>query len=140
MQTDPEDAIKSLKFFEKSTKKEFVKGLRKGRSLLDKSFTFCMSIFEFFLLGEYMNDINAQPSIFHRDLFDSWINPPNDFSLDLFAYYTAKKSNYKIYRFPVQFPKRIFGVSKWNFSLRSKIKFIKRTIEFSLLLKKQLNR
>ena len=32
-----------------------------------------MTIFEFFT--KYMNDINAQPSIFHRELFDSWINP-----------------------------------------------------------------
>ena len=140
MQTDPKDAIKALKFFENSSKKVFVKGLRKGRSLFDKSFTFCMTIFEFFLLGKYMNDINAQPSIFHRELFDSWINPPNDFSLDLFAYYTAKKFNYKIYRFPVQFPERIYVVSKWNFSFRSKINFIKRTISFSLSLKKNLNR
>lgn len=138
LQTDPEDALKALSFFDTQNNRIFIKGLRKGRSIFDKFFTFNMSIFELFLLGKYMSDINAQPSIFNRELFDSWKNPPNDFSLDLFAYYTAIKANYKIYRFPVHFPKRIYGTSKWNFSLESKINFIKRTINFSLQLKKKL--
>ena len=140
LQTDPGDALKALSFFNSRNKRIFVKGLRRGRSFFDKFFTFNMSIFELFLLGKYMRDINAQPSIFHRELFNSWRNPPNDFSLDLFAYYTAIKANYKIFRFPVQFPKRIYGKSKWNFSLKSKIKFIKRTITFSFQLKKRLNK
>ena len=140
MQTDPKDALKALKFFELSNKKIFVKGLRKGRSIFDKSFTFFMSIFELILLGKYMRDINAQPSIFNRELFDNWDNPPNDFSLDLFAYYIAINSKYRIYRFPVNFPKRIYGISKWNFSFKSKFKFIKRTNKFSFQLKKKLSK
>jgi len=140
LQTDPRDTLKALSYFNSKNDRIFVKGLRRGRSFWDKFFTFNMSIFELFILGKYMGDINAQPSIFHRELFDSWRNPPDDFSLDLFVYFTAIKSNYKIFRFPVEFPKRIHGISKWNFSLKSKIKFIKRTITFSIQLKKRLNK
>lgn len=140
LQTDPGDSLKALSYFNSKNDRKLVKGLRRGRSFSDKFFTFNMTIFELFLLGKYMVDINAQPSIFHRELFDSWRNPPDDFSLDLFLYYTAIRSNYKIFRFPVHFPKRIHGTSKWNFSLESKIKFIKRTITFSIQLKKRLNK
>ena len=85
-----------------------------------------------------MWDINAQPSIFNRELYEKWIDPPKDFSLDLYAYYKAKKMNYKIKRFSVNFPPRKYGESKWNFSLSSKLKFIKRTILFSFNLKKKI--
>ena len=140
LQTDPLDALKGLKSFEKEDKKIFVKGLRKGRSIIDKSFTFFMSLFELFILGKYMRDINAQPTLFSRSLLESWKNPPIDFSLDLYAYYIALKYNYRISRFPVKFPKRIYGISKWNYSFTSKIKFIKRTIKFSMELKKRFKK
>ena len=139
LQTDPADSLKALKLFDElETNKLFVKGLRKGRSYSDQFFTFFMSIFEFFILGKFMWDINAQPSIFNRELYEKWIDPPKDFSLDLYAYYKAKTMNYKIKRFPVNFPPRQYGESKWNFSLHSKLKFIKRTILFSLNLKKKI--
>lgn len=139
LQTDPADSLKALKLFDDlKTDKLFVKGLRKGRSYSDQFFTFFMSIFEFMILGKFMWDINAQPSIFNRELFENWIDPPKDFSLDLYAYYKAKEMNYKIKRFAVNFPPRKYGESKWNFSLRSKLKFIKRTIIFSLNLKKKI--
>jgi hypothetical protein len=66
-------------------------------------------------------------------------NPPNDFSFDLYAYYLAKSNNYKIIRFPVLFPERIHGKSTWNTSLQSKIKFIKRTLDYSFKLKEDLS-
>ena len=136
LQTDPADSLKALKLFDDlDTDKLFVKGLRKGRSYSDQFFTFFMSIFEFMILGKFMWDINAQPSIFNRELYENWIDPPKDFSLDLYAYYKAKEMNYKIKRFAVNFPPRKYGESKWNFSFRSKLKFIKRTIIFSLNLK-----
>ena len=65
----------------------------------------------------------------------SWNDPPFDFSLDLYSLYLAKKNKYNVIRFDVVFPERINGVSKWNTGLRSKIKFIKRTIDFSKQMK-----
>ena len=94
-----------------------------------------MSLFETFLLGKLIYDVNAQPTIFPKKFFDSWINPPRDFSLDLYSYYLAKKNNYKIIRIRVNFLKRISGKSKWNINFISKIRFILRTIKYSFKLK-----
>ena len=139
MQTDPNDVIKALEIIEKENcDKIFVKGNRKGRPLFDVFFTFGMGCFETLLMGQFLWDINAQPNIFSRDLFDNWQNPPFDFALDLFALYEAKKQRYKIIRFPVVFPERLHGKSHWNTGLQAKWKFIKRTIEFSFKLKKGL--
>ncbi|MDX1958785.1 MAG: glycosyltransferase family 2 protein [Leptospiraceae bacterium] len=140
MQTDPADPIKALEMIESkgNPEKIFVKGNRKNRPIFDEFFTTGMSIFETIYLGESLFDINAQPNLFHRKLFESWKNPPIDFSLDLYALYTAKKLGYEVLRFDVVFPKRIHGTSSWNTGLASKWKFIKRTIEFSTKLKKSL--
>lgn len=139
MQTDFNDVIKALDIIEKENcDKIFVKGNRKGRSLFDEFFTFGMGCFETLLMGQFLWDINAQPNIFSRELFDNWQKPPYDFALDLFALYEAKKQNYKIIRFPVVFPERIHGTSHWNTGLVAKWKFIKRTMDFSFKLKKGL--
>ena len=138
MQTDPLDIIKGLKFFEKNGINIFVKGKRKNRPILDTFFTISMSIFETFYLKKLLWDINAQPTMFSRKLFKSWKNPPTDFSLDLFAYYQAKKSKISVFRFPVKFSERLFGASKWNINWSSKRKFIIRTIEYSIKLKKDI--
>ena len=139
LQTDPSDALVALNLINHFEEKVFLKGSRNGRSIFDKFFTFSMSIFEFMILGRLMWDINAQPTIFSRDLYETWKNPPIDFSLDLFAFYTAKLNGYSIRRFPVNFPKRIYGTSHWNMDFKSKLKFIKRTLNFSFELKGRLN-
>lgn len=140
MQTDPYDSIKALELIEAkgNPKSIFVKGNRKGRPLFDNFFTIGMSIFESVYMGTSLWDINAQPNIFHRSLFESWKNPPFDFSLDLFALYSAKKSSFEVLRFNVIFPPRIHGFSSWNTGLKSKWKFIKRTLDFSFKLRKEL--
>ena len=89
-----------------------------------------MSIFASLNLNCFLWDINAQPSVFPSSFIKKWKNPPNDFSLDLYAYFEAKKQGYKIKRFKVNFSKRLFGFSKWNFSLKSKVRFIKRNLYY----------
>ena len=140
MQTDPYDPIKALEIIEKNNNPQntYVKGLRKKRPLFDSFFTVGMSIFETLYLKTKVWDINAQPNIFHRSFFEKWHNPPHDFSLDLYALYTAKKTKLEIKRFNVFFPERIHGESSWNTGFTAKWKFIKRTIQFSRKLKKQL--
>ena len=78
-----------------------------------------------------MWDINAQPTMFHRDFFNTWISPPNDFSLDLYAYYKAVHSGMKIARFPVDYPKRKYGIG-YNESLLSKLRFSILNIKYML--------
>lgn len=136
MQTDPADIIKALRMIEKESGLVFVKGNRKGRPLFDQFFTLGMSIFESLYLHEKLYDINAQPNIFPQVFYKEWEEPPYDFSLDLYALYMARKKGLKVLRFPVVFPERIHGQSKWNTGLSAKWKFIKRTVDFSVKLKK----
>ncbi|MBU6452165.1 MAG: glycosyltransferase family 2 protein [Cyanobacteria bacterium REEB67] len=140
MQTDPLDLLRAFEIIEKGGFRPdiYVKGQRRGRPLSDSFFTGGMSIFESLYLGMPLWDINAQPNIFHRSFFDVWQSPPHDFAFDLFVYYQARRSKLDIVRFDVQFPERLHGVSTWNTGLRSKLRFIKRTLEFSVKLRRSL--
>lgn len=139
LQCDPDDILKGIQLIEKENSKNcYVKGRRKNRPFLDNIFTFGMSIFETLYFKKKLFDINAQPNIFPRDFYLEWENPPFDFSLDLFSLYLAKIKGLRVIRFNVLFPDRIHGHSKWNFGLKSKIKFIIRTLKFSINLKKRI--
>lgn len=134
LQTDPLDLLKAVAFFETHGADIFVKGRRFGRPVFDQFFTIGMSFFETIILRKPMWDINAQPTLFSRKFLQECTNPPSDFSLDLYMYYMAKRLNKKVFRFPVYFGERLHGASKWNLDWKSKIKFIKRTVDFSFKL------
>ncbi|KEY91496.1 glycosyltransferase family protein (plasmid) [Candidatus Photodesmus blepharus] len=141
LQTDPLDIKNGLDLVKKNSniKNIYIKGRRKNRSFHDSFFTFFMSVFESILLKEKLYDINAQPNLFHRDFYlRIRDNAPKDFSLDLYFYYMALKNKLEIKKFNVLFPDRIHGYSSWNNSLKSKYKFIKRTINFSFKLKRMI--
>jgi glycosyltransferase involved in cell wall biosynthesis len=138
MQTDPQDVLRGLALFEQHGEAIFVKGRRHGRPLADQLFTIGMSAFETLLLRTPLWDINAQPTMFARSFYASWRDAPYDFSLDLFAYYRARKAGLKVHRFAVRFGARAHGVSHWNVNWAAKRKFIRRTIDFSLQLKSSL--
>ncbi len=142
MQTDPADVIKAIDIINKSTEKNiYVKGNRKGRPFADRFFTWGMGFLETLYFKIPMYDINAQPNLFSKEFYREWVNPPHDFSLDLYAVYMAKRAKISMIRFPVLFPERIHGESKWNNNgLKSKCKFIKRTVAFSRELKGRLKR
>ena len=139
MQTDLNDVLKGLNFFDNLNNPEriFVKGKRYGRPFSDVFFTAGMAIFETILMRKAMWDINAQPTMFHRAFFQKWSSPPNDFSLDLYAYYKAKVSSLEIKRFPVLFGQRAHGKSHWNVSFSAKFHFVKRTLLYSFALQKR---
>jgi glycosyltransferase involved in cell wall biosynthesis len=139
MQTDPKDVLRGLEIFKARGIAIYVKGQRVQRPLADVIFTIGMSIFETVLLRTRLWDINAQPNIFSRSFFESWVNPPHDFSLDLYVYFTARHQGLPVYRFPVEFGERAHGVSHWNVNWAGKWKFIRRTIDFSFELKKRLS-
>jgi len=140
MQTDPQDVIKGLYLIERAKQPEqaFVKGNRQERPLVENIFTWGMGFFETIYLGFPLNDINAQPNIFHRSFFELWVDPPYDFALDLYAFYMARRHKLEVVRFPVLFKARIHGHSHWNVGWSGKWKFIKRTLDFSFKLKKRL--
>ncbi len=139
LQTDPIDILKGIELIEEFGAQIMAKGRRYGRPLSDTLFTAGMSLFESILFKKVFWDINAQPNLFPRAFFETWSqNAPKDFSLDLFVYFMAQKQGLEIKRFPVKFGKRIFGSSHWNIDWDAKKKFIMRTIQFSLKLKKQV--
>ncbi len=137
MQTDPADALTGFAMLSQgAAAPDFVKGHRHGRRLADELFTVGMSLFDSMLFGLPLWDINAQPTLFSREFYRSWSNPPHDFALDLYAYATAARARCRIGRFPVHFGPRLHGTSHWNVSLRDKWKFIRRTMQFSLALRR----
>jgi hypothetical protein len=140
LQTDPMDAVRGFAMFkeERDPARLFVKGSRYGRPVADVVFTLGMSLFETLWMRRAMRDINAQPTLFPRSFMQGWRNPPGDFALDLFAYAEAKASAMKVRRFPVLFAPRQHGVSHWNVDWKAKAKFIRRTLDFSVRLRREI--
>lgn len=115
--------------------KVFIKGLRSGRPLTDRVFTAGMSLFETLLMGTRLNDINGQPTLFHRSLTELWGNPPHDFSLDLYAYVSAVRAGFRVLRFRVENLDRTRGSSTWNRGLGSRLRLALRTIASSVRIR-----
>ena len=137
LQTDPIVFLECINLLreQKSPCRSYVKAKRIGRKFKDVIFSYAMTVIEVGLLGVWMSDINSQPNIFHRDILTKWGNPPKDFSLDLYAFYMAKKLKLSVVRFPVYFGIRNYGIGH-NDHFLSKLKLSYRTILFSLELRK----
>lgn len=142
MQTDPLDVLRAIRLIEASPSKSttFVKGLRIGRSWVDQVFTIGMSCFASMILMTPLWDINAQPNIFPRTFLERFDNPPCDFSFDLFYYFMAVRSGFQICRFEVTFGERIYGHSHWNINWQAKLRFVKRTIDFTFALRRRIGK
>ena len=94
-----------------------------------------MAILTSIIFNQKFNEINAQPKIFSKKLLDEFINPPKDFSLDLYLLYISKLKSYKIVEHPVMYKKRIAGVSKGGDSFFGKIKLTIRTLRYIISLR-----
>lgn len=138
LQTDPLDVLRAMPAVDTVQGPILIKGRRYGRPFGDRFFTAGMSVFESLLFQRRLTDIYGQPTLFSRELLDSWGSAPHDFALDLFALQAAKKLKYGIVRFPVIFAPRKYGSSSWNFDFASKWKFIKRTVSYSFALRKKI--
>ena len=117
---------------------KFLKGHRYGRTFFQSAISMAMSVFESILFGKCLYDVNAQPTIFHKDLLSYMKDIPNDFSIDLYVFLLALKYNYKIKRFRVNFTKRRFGKSSWNYGVKSVFSMSVKTLQFSFNLRKLL--
>lgn len=140
MQTDPNDVLLG---FEKllahpSPDRVFLRGRRIGRNPFDTAFTFGMSLVASAALRTWLHDINAQPKMFNRSFLETWQDPPHDFSLDLFAFYQARRQGLAILEQPVHFGKRAAGEAKGGGTLRGKWKLIVRTWGYIRLLRARL--
>jgi glycosyltransferase involved in cell wall biosynthesis len=116
---------------------DYIKGLRARRKLLDELFTIGMSGICSVIFRKQFWDINAQPTIFKRDLFAEWVYPPQDFSLDLYSFVKARELNYSVKRFNVTFYKRVHGQSTWNFGLKSRVSMSAKTLKYAAALSRR---
>jgi len=140
LQTDPQDIIRGLELLERigNNEKGYAKGYRVNRPWSDRVFSLGMSAVASMALNTSLAEINAQPNLFSRSLLSHASNPPEDFSLDLYIYYIAKRNGFKIERFRVRFKERIFGVSNWNTGIRSRLRFIYRTFQYIVSLRNEI--
>jgi len=113
---------------------EFFKGIRLGRSPMEKFLSSGMGLICSIMFRTRLYEINAQPTVMSKVLYDSWRNPPQDFSLDLYATLIAKKKNYKIVRSNFYFSKRRSGESSWNHGFKSRLKMVTRTLKYAAAL------
>ena len=141
-QTDIKDVYNGFELFSQQTiqKKIFLKGIRNKRPIVDAILTLGMGIISSLWLRQRLNDINAQPKMFHRSFLKKISKPPDDFSLDLYFYYNAIINGMKILELPVSFGKRLHGEAKGGggSSLFTRIKVIFRTLRYILKLRKTI--
>ena len=142
LQTDPADVLLGFDRLLSHPHPErcFLRGSRVGRPGFDKLFTAGMGLVASTALGAPLRDINAQPKIFPRTLFESFKNPPSDFSLDLYALYQAHRSGMTILEQPVHFGVRQHGEAKGGASLRGKVRLTRRTLTYIFRLRRELAR
>tara|TARA_B100001248_G_C27379134_1_gene455998 strand:+ start:146 stop:862 length:717 start_codon:yes stop_codon:yes gene_type:complete len=140
MQTDPYDLISAFKKYQSqlNTKNVVIKGRRINRNLFDSFFTSTMSIIASITFMKIINDINAQPKLFHKNFLPYLKNYPFDFSLDLFFLIMAKVYNFKIINHNVLLNKRLHGTPKGGGNIIGKIKLIKRTLSYIFYLRLRL--
>ena len=139
MQTDPMDVVRALAEFDAAPdpRSIFVKGRRGKRPIRDVVFTYAMSGFANIMLGLSLKDINAQPNLFHREFINDWVNAPQDFALDLFAYVQALQLGIEVRRFNVDFRTRVAGLGS-NEGLLSKLRYSRRSALDIICLRKRL--
>lgn len=138
MQCDPADALKGFKIVKESAEKKiFVKGVRTGRDWKDKFVSQVFQIFSRVILGLSINEINAQPKVFSRDLLNFVTTPPHNFAFDLYVLFQAQKQKYEFKTINVLFPPRIHGVSNWASNFFSRYKTILNMINYMIELRQK---
>lgn len=113
---------------------DFFKGIRLGRSPIERLLSSGMGLICTTIFRKKLYEINAQPTVMTKSLYDSWRSPPKDFSLDLYAILIAKQKNSRIVRSKFDFSKRNSGKSSWNTGLKSRTKMVIRTLKYAFTL------
>lgn len=132
LQTDPADVVTAFDQIRSRPDREqcFVTGRRKGRPLFDRYFTGSMSLVASLALGESLRDVNAQPKLFPAYFLRELDNAPDDFSLDLYFLFRARRSGLTQLIQPVEFAARRAGEAKGGGSFRCKVRLTRRTWAF----------
>ena len=100
MQIPVEDVVSIInKFLSLNNENVLIKGKRSSRKFIDSFFTIMMSIIGFLFTGYFISDINAQPKVLSRKLFDKVKHFPNNFLLDAHLLYSSKLKRIEIISF-----------------------------------------
>jgi glycosyltransferase involved in cell wall biosynthesis len=97
----------------------FIKGIRVRRTIRSKFFSLLMALLASIYFKRLLYDINAQPTVFPRNLLMDVNKLPDDFLFDLAVYLNAKNNKIHISRIRVFNKARIHGISSWNRGLIS---------------------
>ena len=126
LECNPADVFVAYNMFKNAPNtKILVKGHRYGRNWKSLILTHALTVFSAIFLLTIFDDINGQPKVFHKDLFNKFKRPPNGFSYDLYVQYKAKKNKYNVLTFNIFFGERKFGFSKWAGSFFKRLSTIK---------------
>ncbi|MBM3282686.1 glycosyltransferase [Candidatus Gottesmanbacteria bacterium] len=115
IQTPPEDVFKALDLItsgEVDISRAVIKGYRVNRDK-ENFLTIWLTKAVKMIIGVHLIDINGQPKVFSRDFFETFHNPPKDFSFDVYVLYMAHLNGFNLYTFNVDFGRRLHGESKW---------------------------
>ncbi len=118
----------------------FGKGNRvsdRGRAAL---LTRLQTVLADFILGHHLEEINAQPKLFHRGFLDEFKAPPIGYELDIYAYFKAVRIGLEIVTVDVQFLDRQVGQSKWAYSLYSRLAFMAKNLLYLVKLRLSADR
>lgn len=141
LQTDPKDVLIAYQLFQKhGSTKIFVKGKREKRGFVYDFFTWSMQVCASIALNTKLDDIGAQPKLFSREFYNSYLKnkAPKDFSLDLYALYWAVKSG-RVIDFPVIMKDRQFGEAKGGGSWKTRLKVSRRTLNFIFKMRSEIS-
>tara|TARA_B100000579_G_C22838014_1_gene859888 strand:+ start:736 stop:1464 length:729 start_codon:yes stop_codon:yes gene_type:complete len=99
----------------KDKKKIFGKGFRTNNRGFDGIVSRFHESLASIILGYKMNEINAQPKVFSKDLLEYFSDIPKKWTvLDTYANYVCLQNNFEILKINVVFKTRIHGHSKWK--------------------------
>lgn len=141
LQTDVQDIVRGYQRFLASPVPErtFLKGARQHRPILDRFFTCGMGAFASLATGQRLQDVNAQPKMFHRHFLTMLRQPPSDFSLDLYVLYLARRHGLQLLELPVAFRRREHGEAKGGGgSWRNRWRLLRRTAAYIWQLRRDL--
>lgn len=135
LQTPLTDYLKAVDLAQ-NRKVNFVKGVRHRRASFDQFVSLGMGVICSAVLGVKLIEVNAQPTLFNRDLLDDFReDAPANFNFDLYVYYLAMRRGWNRMSFDVVFGDRNSGVSTWNRGLWSKFKMAISVINFAVRLR-----
>tara|TARA_A100001011_G_C14189027_1_gene790395 strand:+ start:511 stop:1215 length:705 start_codon:yes stop_codon:yes gene_type:complete len=135
-QVEVKDVIKLINYYNSHIDKNFIlKGKRTNRPLLDRIFTYLMSLLVFLTTRKHILDINAQPKIFSKNFYTDKNSYSKDFLFDLDFLLSIKKKKIDIVEKTITIQDRKFGKAKGGGSFYGKLKLSIKTIIYLLRFK-----